>query len=89
MTDMTRLLREIELELEEIVAWADVPDDRLAAHGARAKKGAGPNWEILIVEFPREGGWRDVDGSATHLAEGLIVHLTRELAQRAKEKAWP
>ena len=64
----------------------------VAQYKTRLFLGSADGWGFVIVDFsiaaqgfPAED--RGVDGTARHDARGIVLHLTRELAERAVELA--
>ncbi len=84
---MMKLLAQIDSILPEVVDWKpeirpDMPSD------ARAFVGTAKGWKFVVVDFDitNQGfppGSRGYDGAATNPSENVVIHLTRELAEKA------
>ena len=93
--EMKLILADVEAAVDAASDWklADTSrDPEFAANGARAFEGSANGWQIVTTEFPLESqgfppGSRGCDGGARNPGKGQVMHLTRELAQRATAAA--
>jgi hypothetical protein len=50
-------------------------------------RGDGPKWNFVIAVSEAALGYKVYDGAAMHRTEGVVVHLTPELAKKAADMA--
>ena len=89
MTELTaELLGEIDAEIPSVTDWVLQPGiENDETHDARVWKGHGPHgWVFTVISFSIEDqgfppGSRGVTGAARK--ENVVMHLTRELADKA------
>ena len=84
------MLALIEADLTTVKSWKLVDDGALSANGARAFTGRGSKFTFLVVAYSIEDqgfppGSLGYDGTASGIP--AVVHLTRELAEKAFKQA--
>lgn len=88
---MMDYLKEVESVLPKITNWKPEMRDDMPAH-ARAFTGSAEGWKVVVVDFDISDqgfppGTRGYDGAAHNFVEGVVLHLSRELAEKALQFA--
>jgi hypothetical protein len=96
LEQMKEVLREAGEALEKVTAWRrDTTAEQapqISHLKMRAFVGTFHSWRFVITDFSIEDqgfpeGSRGVDGAVSNTNRNLILHLTREMAQRGLELA--
>ena len=86
------ILAEASQALEQVVNWKPGPLPPEDCYQTRCFVGSTETWSFVIMDFSIESqgfpsGSRGADGAATCMSKSLVLHLSRELAQRGLELA--
>ena len=83
---MARMLADVGAAAER-ASWTRPPIPEMSDETVRAYLGEGDGWRITVVSFDIEPqgfpkGSRGFDGAAAHAGDGVMIHLTRPLAEK-------
>jgi hypothetical protein len=92
---MDEVLAMANAALDRVKDWKrdmSEADPKVVPHKMRAFVGTAGGWHFVITDFSIEAqgfpeGSRGVDGAARNDPEGIVLHLTRELAQKGLDLA--